>query len=96
MKKGSVALLAEFLVVLRVDSTHGFNHFFAQLHWRRQGFGVSPKNVAKINVEQFSRGGQQEVIQMSVTNSKQVGYHTVARWKHRQMVGVIEMPKIVF
>lgn len=54
-----VTLFPELMVVLRADTTHGFNHLLAELHGRGHGLGVAAQNVAEVNVEQLAVGGQQ-------------------------------------
>lgn len=51
-----VAVRSECLVVCGVCAAHPINHLFAQLH-RREPFRVSPKNVAKVGVEEVAYMG---------------------------------------
>lgn len=53
MKKGGVALLPELLVLFALHASHTLHHLFAQLHGRRQRFGVSAKDVAEVDVEEL-------------------------------------------
>lgn len=106
MQEGRVALLPELLVLLALRASHPLHHFFTQLHWRRQWFGVSAQDVAKVDVKQLSWREdqtlktlnretrildnpkkrtrflptclcQQQVVQMSVSHSEDVGDDTV-------------------
>lgn len=53
MKEGGVALLPELLVLLALHASHTLHHLFAQLHGRRQRFGVSSQDVAEVDVEEL-------------------------------------------
>lgn len=54
VEEGSVALLPKLLVLLALHASHPLHHLFAQLHGRRQRFGVSAEDVAKVDVEELS------------------------------------------
>jgi len=54
MQEGSVAQSLEVSKVLAGWAAHCFNHFFTQLHWRRQRLRISAENESKVDVEQFS------------------------------------------
>lgn len=60
------------------DAAHRVHHLLAQLHGGRQRFGVSPQNVPEINVEQLAVLCEQQVVQVSVSDTQQVGYDAVA------------------
>ena len=53
-QEGSVGDLLELLELLRVRPPHPLHHLLAQLHGRWHGLGVSPQDVAKVNVEQLA------------------------------------------
>lgn len=92
MQEGRVALLAELLVVLRVDSTHGLHHLLAELHGWGQRLGVTTQDVAEVDVEELAGGGQQQVVQVAVSHPQQVRDHTVASWN---MQGIkINSPRV--
>jgi len=35
-------------------AAHRFNHFFTQLHWRRQRLWIPAENESKVDVKQFT------------------------------------------
>lgn len=78
VEEGGVAELAELLVVLRVDAAHRLDHFFAEFHRRRQRLGIAAEDVAEINVEQFTRFGQHQIIQMAIADTQQVSNDAIA------------------
>lgn len=53
VQEGGVALLPELLVLLALHASHPLHHLFAQLHGRRQRFGVPTQDVAKVDVEEL-------------------------------------------
>ena len=53
VKEGSVALLPKLLVLLALHASHPLHHLFAQLHGRRQRFGISTQDVAEVDVEEL-------------------------------------------
>lgn len=53
VQEGGVALLSELLVLLALHAPHPLHHLFAQLHGRRQRFGVTTQDVAKVDVEEL-------------------------------------------
>lgn len=53
VQEGGVALLPELLVLLALHASHPLHHLFAQLHGRRQRFGVSTQDVAEVDVEEL-------------------------------------------
>lgn len=53
MQEGCVALLPELLVLLALHASHPLHHLLAQLHGRRQRFGVAAEDVAKVHVEEL-------------------------------------------
>ena len=55
------------------------HHFFAYLHGRREGLGVTAQDVAKVNVEEAAVVGEHEVVQVPVPHAQDVGHHAVAR-----------------
>lgn len=63
----------ENLEVLGFCPTHRINHFFSNLDGRRIRLGVSSENESKVNMEHFAIGRDQEIFQVSITNTKKVG-----------------------
>lgn len=53
VEEGGVALLPKLLVLLALHAPHPLHHLFAQLHGRRQRFGISTENVAEVDVEEL-------------------------------------------
>ena len=78
VEEGGVAEFPELLIVLRVDTAHGLDHFFAELHGRRQWLRIASQNVAKVDVEQFARFGQHQVVQVAVAHAQQVSDNAIA------------------
>ena len=68
-KKGRVALLFEVLELIGIEAAEAVDHLFAELHGRGQHLGVSAQNVSKIDVQKFSRFRDQQIVQMSVTDT---------------------------
>lgn len=60
------------------SSTSKSHHLLAELHWGWEGFGVSTEDVAKVDVNQVTQLGEQEVVQVPVAHAEQVGDHTIA------------------
>lgn len=77
MEKSSVAKFPKLLIMLRMYTTHGFDHLLTEFHGRRQWFWVTSENITKVDVEQLARFGQHQIVQMSITNSQQIGYDTI-------------------
>ena len=65
--------------MLGVDAAHCFDHLLTKLHRRRQRLGVAAQDVAEVDVEQTAGLGQQEVVEVPVTDAEQVGDDAVAR-----------------
>ena len=92
MEESRVAELAELRVMLRVDAAHGLHHLFAQFHRRRQRLGIPSEDVAEIDVKEFARFGQHQVIKMTVADAQQVRDDTIASYPdgqdrtHREIV----------
>lgn len=76
-KEGTIAVFPEFLVLQTAGAPHCFHHLFVQLHGWREYFWVTTKDVTKIYMDQMPRIGEQQVIQVTVTNTKQISKHTV-------------------
>ena len=53
-------------------------HFLVKFHGRWEGLAVTPEDVAKVNVNEMTTLREKEVIVVSVSNSQEIGYHTVA------------------
>ena len=53
-QEGSVGDLLELLELLGTRPPHPLHHLLAQLHGWWHGLGVSPQDVAKVNVEQLA------------------------------------------
>ena len=53
-QEGSIGNLFELLELLRVWSPHPLHHLLAQLHGWWHWLGVSPKDVAKVNVKELA------------------------------------------
>ena len=56
-----------------VHSAESVNHFTAQFHWWRHRFGISSQNVPEVDVKQFSGTRQQQIVEVTVADAKQVG-----------------------
>lgn len=46
------------------------NHFLAEFHGRWKGLGVAPQDVAEVDVNEVTRLGEEQVIQVPVTHSQ--------------------------
>lgn len=75
-------MFPEFLVLQAAGPTHSLHHLFVEFHGRGKDLGVTAKNVPKVNMNQVTRFGQQEVVQVSVTHPQQVSDHTVTSYMH--------------
>ena len=84
VEESRVAELAELRVMLRVDAAHGLHHLFAQFHRRRQRLGIPSEDVAEIDVKEFARFGQHQVIKMTVADAQQVRDDTIASYPDGQ------------
>jgi hypothetical protein len=69
VQEGSVALLAELVVVFGVHPAHGLDHLLAELHGRRQRLWVAAQDVPEVDVEQRARARQQQVVQVPVAHT---------------------------
>ena len=52
-----------------IGPAHSY-HLLVELHGRWEGLGVSAQDVAKVDVDEVSRLGEKEVIQVSVAHAK--------------------------
>ena len=68
--KGQGAQVLEALKVNRVQATHALDHFPAQLHRGREGLWVTAKDKCKVNVKQLAFPGEEQVVQMPITDSQ--------------------------
>jgi hypothetical protein len=80
VEKSGVAEFAKLLIVFRVDATHRFDHFFTQFHRRWQRLWITTEDVTKVNVEQFARSRQHQIVQMSVANAQQIRNDAITGW----------------
>ena len=55
-----------------IDAAHALHHLGAQLHGGREELRVVAKDVPKVDVNQLSVRGQQQVVQVAVTDAQQV------------------------
>mmetsp|Transcript_19367 Transcript_19367/g.74374 ORF Transcript_19367/g.74374 Transcript_19367/m.74374 type:complete len:569 (+) Transcript_19367:268-1974(+) len=75
---GLAAVLLEALVVHARRAAHALHHFLAQLHGRREGLGVVAENESEVDVEEVALGRDEEVVQVAVADTQDVGDHAVA------------------
>lgn len=75
-KRGSYknAKLSE---ILRTHSAHCVDHFSGYLHGWWTHFGITTQNETKIDVEQATSFGHEQIVQVAITNAQQIGYDTV-------------------
>ena len=81
-EEGVVAVLSESLVLYTRSASHAFNHLLVQLHGRREDLGVTTQDVAKVDVDQVTRLGQEEVVKVTVTDSEKIGDDRVASYSN--------------
>lgn len=79
MEERCVAEFPKLRVMLGMNTAHGLHHFFAEFHGWRQRLGIASEDVAEIDVEEFARFGQHQIIQMSIAHTQQVRDDTIAR-----------------
>ena len=53
------------------------DHFFVELHRRWERFGVPAENIPKVHVDEVPLLREEEVVEMSVSHSQEIGDHTV-------------------
>ena len=80
VEESGVAEFAKLLVVFRVDTTHRFDHLFAQFHWRWQRLWIAAEDVTKVDVEQFASSRQHQIVQMTVANAQQIRNDAITGW----------------
>lgn len=71
MQVRRVAELPECEKRVRRQATHGVDHFLAELHGRRHGLRITAQDIAEVDVEQVARGGQEEIVQVAITDACQ-------------------------
>ena len=94
VQESSIALFPEVLVMLTIHPSHGINHLLGQLHGRRQGLGISAKNVTEVNVNQVAGGGEHQIVQMPVAHSQQVGDDAVTSTRFHPRVHALSRHSI--
>ena len=73
------AVLLELLILLGRGPTHAVDHFLAELHGWREGLWVSAEDEAKVCVEEVAVRGEEQVVEMAISDAEEVGDHAVAR-----------------
>lgn len=58
--------------IFALCSSHRVNHLFSDFNWRRIRFRISTQNESKVNVEHFSIAWYKQVLQVSITYSKEI------------------------
>lgn len=80
MQESGVAEFPELLIMLRMNAAHGLDHLLAELHWRRQRLRIPAEDVAEIDMKQFARFGQHQIVQMTIADAQQVRYDTISSY----------------
>ena len=70
-------MFSELLVLQTARPAHGLHHFLVKFHGRWKHLRVMTKDVAKIDMNQMPRVGEQKVIQVPIPHTKKISDHTV-------------------
>ncbi len=62
----------EDLEVFTLCSSHRINHFLSDLNWRRIRFWIPSQDEAKVNMEHFAVGRDQQIFQVPITNAEKI------------------------
>lgn len=71
-------MLPEPLILNTRCPPHPLDHLFVEFHGGRKDLWVSAEDVAKVDVDQVTRLREEEVVKVTVTNTKEVCDNRVA------------------
>jgi len=66
------AKVLEACIMRGLCTPHAINHLFTYFYRRWEGLGVAPKDIPEVNVEKMTVWRYQKIVQMPITDSKQL------------------------
>ena len=77
------AELDETLVFAALCTSHRDDHFFAQLHRRRESLWIVAEDEPKVDVKEVSARRDQQIVEMAISNAENVRDDAVSGWEER-------------
>lgn len=73
-------MASKSLIMRTLRSTHGLDHFFAELHGWWERFRIATENEPKVDVKEIAVRREEEVVEVAVANTEEIGYNAIASW----------------